>query len=102
VGGDSLAAADCVHAFIRLSLQADLFRLNFERLRESGLHGSKVRPQLGLFGDHDGVNVADALLAILQYLGDLVEKNEAGDALPLRIGVREKRADIAGASRTED
>src|SRR5579875_904493 len=58
-------------------------------------------PQLGPFGNHDGIDVCDLPISSFEILPRLTQKYEAGDASPLFIGVREMSANIAERGRAE-
>ena len=49
--GDGFAAADSIHAFVRLGLQIDALRLNAQGAGQGLAHGREVRAEFGLFGD---------------------------------------------------
>src|SRR5580658_9194278 len=95
VRGDRLASSNGIHAFVGLGFEVDFVCGEAERLRQCRAHCRKVRAELGAFADDNGVYMNDAKAAIVKHLGNALEENQAGRPLPLRIGVREVRADVA-------
>ena len=60
-----------------------------------------MRPQFWFFGDHGRIDVSDAEGMFDQQFTDALQKAQAGNALPFRVGVREMRADVTEAGRAE-
>ena len=60
VRGDGFAAPQGIHALIGFGFQINLRRLDAQRLGQRLAHRRKVRPELGTFGDDDGVNMDNA------------------------------------------
>ena len=101
MAGDRFSAADFADALVGFSLQADAVNSHAERLRDCATHGGKVRTKLGAFADHHRIDVNDAETASFEQLAGVLEEKEAGRVLPLRICVREMRADVAEGGGTE-
>ena len=101
MAGDGFAAADGVHAFVGFCFEMNFFDGDAECLCQNFAHLRKVGAEFWLFGDDDGIDVLNDQLFFVVKLADMLEENQAVGALPLGIGVRKMRADIAEASRSE-
>src|SRR6266568_2419204 len=98
---DGFAAPDRVNAFIGLGFQMNFFRANAQRLCQRLAHLREVRSQLGLFRNHHRIDVLDREMLFIQQLFCMFQEEHAVRALPLWIGVRKIRSDVAEPRRTQ-
>src|SRR6476646_1395704 len=99
--GDGFAAADSVNAFVGLGFEMNVIDGDAQSAGEGFAHFRKVRTQLRLFQDDDGIDVLDGeVFFVEQFLG-VLEKKKTVRAFPFWIGVRKMRADIAETSGAE-
>ena len=61
-----------------------------------------MRTDLRALGDYGGVDMRDHAAARPHAIGGIGQENRGGRALPLRIGRRKKRPDVAFAQRAVD
>jgi len=101
VGGDGFAPADGVYAFVGFGLEVDFFGGNAQRFGEGFAHFGEMRAEFGAFEDDDGVHVFDGEMLLVEKFAGMLEKLQAVGALPLGVGVRKMRADVAKARGAE-
>src|ERR1700685_2744435 len=102
MGRDGFTAPDGVHSLVRFGFQVDLLRGDGKRTRQRFPDFRKMWPQLRLLGYHYGVDMRNAQPGSVQQCSGMREEDQAGRALPLRIGVRKMLADIAESGRAQD
>ena len=99
---EGLAATKLTETLVCLALDAHAIDRHAEHRREVGAHLIDVRRELRLFEDDGGVDVADREAFRVHHLDGPAQQVDARGALPLRIGVGEMAADVAGARGAED
>ena len=102
VTSDSFAAADGVDAFIGLRLEVNLLDRDAQGFGEGLAHFGEMRAELGTLEYHHDIDVFNFEGALAEKFTNVLEKVEAVGALPLGIGVRKMRANIAKARGAEE
>src|SRR6266849_9930803 len=92
---------DRVNAFVGLGFQMNLFGADAQRLCQRLPHLREMRPQLGLFRNDHRIDMLDREMFLVQQLLRMLQEEHAVRALPLWIGVRKMRPDIAKPRRTQ-
>jgi hypothetical protein len=98
VSRNGLAVTDSVDTFVRLRFQMNVLDGNAERTGKRFAHFRKVRPQLWLFQDDDGVDVLDRETLFVEQFPRMLQKTQAVRAFPFRIGVREMCTNVSKTS----
>src|SRR5262249_21289544 len=88
VGRNGLAAADRVHPFVRLALDADAIDADADRGRDAGAHLLDMILDLRPLENHGHVHVADLELPLAEERNGAPQQIEARRVLPTRIGIR--------------
>src|SRR5882762_5013983 len=90
-----------VNAFIGFSFEMNLFRADAQRFCQRLPHLREMRAKLRLFGNHHRIDMLDRKMLLIQQLSCMFQKDHAVRALPLWIGVRKMRPDIAKPRRPQ-
>src|SRR6476659_6941807 len=101
LGGDAFAAAGKAQAFGCGGLDADPGGIEFQDLRDPGLHRVAMRPDFGPFADDGDIDMIDDAAPGRHQGRGVVEELPGRRAAPTLIGWREMLADIAFADTAE-
>jgi len=102
VGGDGLAGADGVAAFVGGGFDADVVGGDLEGGGEEGFHGGDVGGEFGAFGEEGDVGVADFVAAGGGFVEGAAEDFLGVHAAAAGVGVGEEVADVGEGEGAED
>jgi hypothetical protein len=100
-GGDTFAASKKPQMLVGGRFDSHAIQMDPQSERDILFHRRDKRRDLGLLSDDRGIDVHDLAIPQADLTRDFLKENPAGCALPARIGIGEKMANVRLAQRSQ-